>query len=111
MTSERWHVTTSGPIEVRRDAFDETGRAYLIAVPSAGQRGTADDWTERVEFVARLIAAAPELVAALEDCVDSDDCSWDHNGHCQAHGDFDKPHECYNAAARALLARIKGEAE
>lgn len=66
MTSEKWHVTTSGPIEVRRDAFDETGRAYLIAVPSAGQRASTDDWTDRVEYVARLIAAAPELVDALE---------------------------------------------
>ena len=56
-----------------------------------------------------LIAAAPELVAALEACVDPDDCSWDHNGNCQAHYDFDKPHECYNAVARALLARVRGE--
>lgn len=63
----------------------------------------------QVRANARLIAAAPELVAALEACLDPDDCSWDHNGNCQAHYDFDKPHECYNAVARSLLARVRGE--
>lgn len=54
------------------------------------------------EANARLIAAAPELLKALESVVEI----WDH--HCFAHGDG-VPTPCH-AQVRAAIAKAKGKA-
>lgn len=61
---------------------------------------------------AEFIAAAPQLVTELADriesaesllraLVDADDCWFDHNGDCQAHGFFDGP--CAHEQAKQFL--------
>lgn len=53
-----------------------------------------------------------ELAEALRGHLDDDECSFDHNGCCQAHGDFSigkygEARACYMVRDRALLARVE----
>lgn len=59
---------------------------------------------------AELIRAAPEtaarlneLIAVLEDLIDSEACSYDHHGYCQSHSLHEKP--CPHERAKKLLAK------
>lgn len=53
-------------------------------------------------LVPELVEEIEKLRDALSDLVDTDDCWYDHNGDCQAHGFFDGP--CGHAVAKELLA-------
>jgi len=53
------------------------------------------------ELMPELVAEIEKLRAALADLVDPDDCHFDHNGDCQAHGFFGGP--CGHAVAKELL--------
>ena len=68
------------------NVVDGVGEEVITFMPYADK-----GWISEAD--ARLVAAAPELLAALRDLVDS--------GLCVSHP------EC--AAARALIARIEGE--
>lgn len=106
-------MNTQNPIDYRRFASIPHGEMCTWAAWVADLEETTPETEENEPRcdcgLGRVIDEYTELVAALEACLDPDDCSWDHNGNCQAHYDFDKPHECYNAVARALLARVRGE--
>lgn len=54
---------------------------------------------------ARLIAAAPDLLAACEAALDPDPCRFDHHGTCQAHG-LGNP--CEQKLIREAIAKAKG---
>jgi hypothetical protein len=54
--------------------------------------------------VLALIARVREAEELLDTFADSEACSFDHHGHCQAHGWFGEG-PCNMARARALLAR------
>ena len=56
-----------------------------------------------------LIAAAPDLLEALEFFIDDENpCRYDHNGWCQEHGGMING-KCANALAMAVVAKAKGE--
>ncbi len=57
------------------------------------------------DLVPELVAEVEKLRAALSALVDADDCWFDHNGDCQAHGFFDGP--CGHAVAKQLLGGPK----
>jgi hypothetical protein len=67
-----------------------------------------DEWTAN----ARLIAAAPDLLAACEaalEGVGEDEKCWaDHHGLCQAHN-LEPIDECWVGKCRAAIAKAKGE--
>lgn len=61
---------------------------------------------DTVEEVRALADAAPDLLAALEAMIDNEPCRFDHHGNCQTHT-LGNP--CEMAAARAAIARARGE--
>ena len=64
---------------------------------------------EIIEANAALIAAAPDLLEALEFFIDDENpCRYDHNGRCQEHGGMISG-KCANALAMAVVAKAKGE--
>ncbi len=50
---------------------------------------------------------AKELLDIINDLVDPDNCQYDHNGDCQAHGWFNDV-ECPHSRAKRALADLKG---
>jgi hypothetical protein len=66
------------------------------------------------EANARLIAAAPELLATLQEMVDitEDECRLDHHGYCQAHYlDDTNNGGCRVANAKAAIIKATGQAK
>ena len=106
---------TPGQWEMRPDADGDptstsasvhSGHRSILTSADGYHYGYAD--THDAEF----IAAAPRLVKELADrieaaesllreLVDTDDCWFDHNGDCQAHGFFDGP--CAHEQAKQFL--------
>lgn len=86
-----------------------TRNVYSVTSPDVYAAVAQNIWGPET---AELIAAAPQLVADLADriesaesllraLVDADDCWFDHNGDCQAHGFFDGP--CAHEQAKQFL--------
>ncbi|HEV8639415.1 MAG TPA: hypothetical protein VG370_34840 [Chloroflexota bacterium] len=108
---------TPGPWHFEPDRFDriyggevikagEPGiQAFPVAVVCDFNRYDRDD--ERTAN-ARLIAAAPDLLAALRAllAVDDEPCRFDHHGYCQAHH-VSAP--CIVGQARAAVAKAAGQ--
>ncbi len=66
---------------------------------------------EEWEANARLIAAAPDLLAAClaaDTGIDVDLCYYDHHGNCQANG-LQPKGECYMELIRAAIAKATQE--
>ncbi|MDG5773906.1 hypothetical protein [Mycolicibacterium fortuitum] len=104
--------TDHGPHLVRGNedgsAFDEWSADDMVITSNGYDASGLEIKTADAEF----IAAAPQLVADLADriesaesllraLVDADDCWFDHNGDCQAHGFFDGP--CAHEQAKQFL--------
>jgi len=82
----------------------DNGKCLIVGLPYAGQYGP--DSTEEAAN-ARLIAAAPDLLAALKECITDD------GARCLAYG-ADTPTlrrrlAAINSVARSALAKAQGE--
>lgn len=96
---------TPGSWNTSRDAVPADHVQITVYAEADGQRVAT---AFREEANARLIAAAPDLLAALERATqwaDADDC-------CRACARTDGRHEadCWNAEARAAINKAKGNA-
>ena len=99
------------------------GEVWLVdeTVPHHGQRVYAavqDGYKEVVtirsqyylpserQAIARLIAAAPELLAVIRELMDPDPCWADHHGYCQAHH-LHPIEECPMRVGKRLIVEIE----
>ncbi len=101
---------TPGPWTVEHDVAEEFwfGRDFWTVGPHVDPYG--DDRvavTGSSESDARLVAAAPDLLAILIRLVDEDDCRYDHHGYCQTHNLGEQP--CPHEQAKPLLPMLGGE--
>lgn len=96
------------PAENEQGGFDiDSEYGYHIAETIGG----LDD---EEEANSRLIAAAPDLLAALQEMVEANDepCRIDHKGFCQSHYlDHVDEGGCRVANAKAAIAKATGETE
>lgn len=68
-----------------------------------GSAGTAEDYRKARK---RTDKAARRLMSLIADLVDPEDCEFDHNGGCQAHGylSLRQGEKCPHAEAKQLIA-------
>ncbi|MGI6878805.1 hypothetical protein [Microbacterium sp. gxy059] len=117
ITIPRPHVPT-GPLGVHEDRADAD---YLRAVISKIDTGyTRVGGSGVTAMIRSLVADAAEaletppnapgrdIVQLVRDLIDPDECWFDHNGGCQAHGYFSlQPGElCPNAEAKAWISEM-----
>jgi hypothetical protein len=106
---------TPGPWNADHSWFSKTGgqmvRGKSCVVAEALKHGAA------TMANARLIAAAPELLAACERLIADEDCRNDHNNPCWAERPTDVPGKhwgvgdaCAVCVAKAAIAKAKGGA-
>lgn len=59
----------------------------------------------KIDEAMLILSEYHQLHEILRGLVESEDqpCSFDHHGHCQEHGWFGEPGECYTRKARELL--------
>jgi hypothetical protein len=113
---------TPGPWAVRHDFKDACGTSGIgVAAASIGAGAGAVAWPCGVDEIqvaanARLIAVAPELLAALQDLVLHDGYETEYDGRiymiCPSCSKQDGTHgdRCGFVAARKLIAKATGEA-
>ncbi|WP_144141905.1 hypothetical protein [Providencia rettgeri] len=102
---------TPAPWFIHRDvstAIDSTSKH--IAMVNLSKHGRYNDvYGEEHEANAHLIAAAPELLEALIELVQSyDKCSIDHNGLCQEHF-LQEANDCTFKKANLAIAKALGQ--
>lgn len=97
---------TPGPWRIRAERYKfiriETALSGIAGLDTIDGEGMAN---------ARLIAAAPDLLAALEAMVAVHDkpCRFDHNGYCQSHYLDHQVDGCLVQIARDAIKKARGE--
>jgi len=63
------------------------------------------DTPELAQYIVDGLAERDRMAELLRGLVEAetDPCTYDHHGYCQAHGWFGEPGECYTREARELL--------
>ena len=82
-------------------------KAYGLTMQEAEDEAVAsiERLRARLGALAQLHGAGPNLLNALKQFVDDEDCRFDHNGYCQEHG-VTKP--CRNTLAILAIAQAEG---
>jgi hypothetical protein len=70
--------------------------------------------TEFCEWIAMRDELIRDLATIVDRQLDWEECSFDHSGNCQMHGDLDMGYteeKCYMVRSRELLRRIEDQKE